>query len=63
MNGDEIKFISLDKYDGGLVRFGDDQVTYIVGKAMRTTFSKGSLKKPLRSTTTPSILVMMMVRP
>ena len=26
------KFISLDKYDGGHVRFGDDKVAYIVSK-------------------------------
>lgn len=30
-NGDKIKFVKLEKYDGGSVRFRDDQTTQIVG--------------------------------
>jgi hypothetical protein len=29
MNGDKSKFVKLDKYDGGLVKFGDDIGTKI----------------------------------
>ncbi|GLJ44625.1 hypothetical protein SUGI_0937950 [Cryptomeria japonica] len=31
MTGDKSKFVKLDKYDGGSVRFEDDQTTQIVG--------------------------------
>lgn len=31
MTGDKSKFVKLEKYDGGNVRFGDDQTTKIEG--------------------------------
>lgn len=32
MNGDKSKFTKLEKYDGGLVMFGDDSRAKICGK-------------------------------
>lgn len=31
MTDDKIKFVKLEKYDGGSVRFGDNKTTQIVG--------------------------------
>lgn len=36
MIGDKNKFVTLERYDDGPIRFGDDKVVYIIGRGLIT---------------------------